>query len=120
MKTTLVKRLERLETVQALLEGDRRLKIEFAYLKQLPREYTGPRHIVTVGRRPDGREECEERPGEPPPNHETARDENVLRIYIVYAAETISEIREPNLENGKAIASIGWRTGWLPRVGSSS
>ena len=31
--------------------------IEFAYLKQLPREYTGPSHIVTVGRRPDGREE---------------------------------------------------------------
>jgi hypothetical protein len=58
---------------------------------------------VKVGRRPNGREECEERPGEPPPNHEPARDENVQRIYIVYAAETNSEIREPNLENGKAI-----------------
>jgi hypothetical protein len=88
MKTALVRRLERLETELDLQESNRRLKIEFAYLKQLPREYTGPRHIVTVGRRPDGREECEERPGEPPPNHETARDENVLRIYIVYAAAT--------------------------------
>ena len=56
-----------------------------------------------MSRRLDGREQCEERPGEPPLNHETARDENVLRIYIVYAAETNSEIREPNLENGKAI-----------------
>jgi hypothetical protein len=90
MKTALVKRLERLETVQGLQEGDRRLKIEFAYLKQLPPEYTGTRHIVTVGRRPDGREECEERPGEPPPNREAARDQNVMRIYIVYAAETNS------------------------------
>jgi hypothetical protein len=89
--------------VQGFQESNRRLQIEFAYLKQLPREYTGPRHIVTVGRRPDGREECEERPGEAPPNHETAWDENVLRIYIVYAAETSSEIREPNLENDKAI-----------------
>ena len=56
-----------------------------------------------MSRRLDGREQCEERPGEPPLNHETARDENVLRIYIVYAAETNSEIRERNLENGKAI-----------------
>lgn len=71
-------------------------------MTQRPREYTGPRHIVAVGRCRDGREECEEQPGEAPPN-ETARDENVLRIYIVYAAKTTSEISEPNLENGKAI-----------------
>ena len=103
MKTALVKRLERLETVQDLQESDRRLKIDFAYLKQLPREYNGPRHVVTVGRRRDGREECEERPGEAPPNHAPARDDNTLRIYIVYAAETNSEIREPNVENGQAI-----------------
>jgi hypothetical protein len=99
MKTALLRRLERLETVGAFLEGDRRPKIEFAYLKQLPREYTGTRHIVTVGRRPDGREECEERPGEPPPNHEAARDQNVMRIYIVSAAEPDTKIREGNLEN---------------------
>jgi hypothetical protein len=104
MKTALVKRLERLEIVQGLQESNRRLKIEFAYLKQLPREYTGPRHIVTVGRRPNGREECEERPGEPPPSHEAARDQNVMRIYIVYAVETNTEIREGNLENGQASA----------------
>jgi hypothetical protein len=103
MKAALLKRLERLEMVQDLQERDRRLKIEFAYLKQLPREYTGPRHILTVGRRPDGREECEERPGEPPPNHEAARDHNVKRMYIVYAAEPDTKIREGNLENGKAI-----------------
>ena len=59
MKTALVKRLERLEIVPGFQESNHRFKIEFKYLKQLPREYTGPRHIVTVGRRPDGREECE-------------------------------------------------------------
>ena len=92
--------------MQDLQESNRRLTIEFAYLKQLPREYTGPRHMVTVGRRPGGREECEERPGDAPPNHETAPDENVLRIFIVYAAETSSEISELNPENGsKAIGS---------------
>ena len=46
MKTALMKRLERLETVQDLQESDRRLKIEFAYLKQLPCDYTGPRHEI--------------------------------------------------------------------------
>ena len=103
MKAGLLKRLERLETVQGRGENNSRLKVEIAHLRLLPPEYSGPRHIVTVGRRPDGREECEERPGEPPPNHETARDENAMRIYIVSAAETNSEILEPNLENGKAI-----------------
>ena len=42
MKTALLRRLERLETVQDLQEGDRRLKIEFAYLKQLPRNTLVP------------------------------------------------------------------------------
>jgi hypothetical protein len=94
MKTAIPKRLKRLETVQAFQESDRRLKIEFAYLKHLPREYTGPRHIVTVGRNPDGREECEERPGEPPPGRGPVGAENAMRIYVVSAAETSSEICE--------------------------
>ena len=91
MKTALLRRLERLETVHDRQESNRRLKIELAYLKHLPREYTGPRHIVTVSRRPDGREECEERPVQQPPNDDTAGDMNVLRIYIVHAAETNRE-----------------------------
>ena len=69
MRAALVRRLKRLETVRAAVERDRPLKVEFAYLKQLPREYSGPRHIVSVSKRPDGRCEYEERPGEPPLNH---------------------------------------------------
>jgi hypothetical protein len=37
-------------------------KIEFAYLNLLPRGYSGPRYIVAVGHRPDGRGQYEERP----------------------------------------------------------
>jgi hypothetical protein len=65
MKVAVLGRLKRLETVQ----GSRLQKFEFAYLKQLPREYSGPRHIVKVGQRPDGRCEYEERLGPPPPDH---------------------------------------------------
>jgi hypothetical protein len=79
--------------VRAVQDSDRRLKIEFAYLKLPPREYSGPRHIVKVGQRPDGLDECEERPGEPPPNQGGGKDENVMRIYFVRAQEIGSEIR---------------------------
>ena len=37
------------------------------YLNELPAEYTGERHIVAVGRDPDGTYHWEERPG-PEPN----------------------------------------------------
>jgi hypothetical protein len=88
MRSALLSRLKRLETVQAVEEVNNRLKIEFAYLKLLPREYSGPRHIVSVCQRPDGRCECEEQPGEPPPNQGGGKDENVRRVYFVRARET--------------------------------
>ena len=91
MKSTLLTRLKRLETVRAIEEVNRPLKIEFADLKLLPREYEGPRHTVKVGQRPDGRYEYEERPGEPPPNHGESQDENVIRLYLVGARETGNE-----------------------------
>jgi hypothetical protein len=49
MKVAVLARLKRLETVRAVEQSHRPFKIEFAYLKQLPREYSGPRHIVKVG-----------------------------------------------------------------------
>ena len=61
MKVAVLARLKRLETVRAVEQSHRPFKIEFAYLKQLPREYSGPRHIVSV-KRPDGRCAYEERP----------------------------------------------------------
>jgi hypothetical protein len=50
-------RLKRLETVRAVEESSHSLKIEFAYLKLLPCEHEGPRHIASVSQRPDRR--CE-------------------------------------------------------------
>jgi len=93
VRSALLTRLKRLETVRAVQDSDRRLKIEFAYLKRLPREYSGPRHIVKVGQRPDGRDECEERAGEAPPNQSRqsrVNDENVMTIFFVRAQETVT------------------------------
>ena len=87
MKVAVLGRLKRLETVQ----GSRLQKFEFAYLKQLPREYSGPRHIVKVGQRPDG-DEYEERSGEPPPDHVEDQDPNVMRLYLVRTPEAANEI----------------------------
>ena len=95
MKTGVLARLKRLETVRAVEASNRPLKVEFAYLKQLPREYSGPRHIVSVSKRPDGRCNYEERPGEAPPNQERSKSkrENVMTIFFVRAQETGNEIR---------------------------
>jgi hypothetical protein len=83
MRSDLVARLKRLETVRAVEEGSHLPKFEFAYLKLLPREYEGPRHRVKVGQRPDGRDEHEERSGELPPDQGRLADDNVMRIYLV-------------------------------------
>jgi len=77
MRSALLARVKRLETVRAVEDSNCPLKVEFAYLKLLPREYEGPRHRVKVGQRPDGRDECEERPGAPPRNHAEDQDPNV-------------------------------------------
>jgi hypothetical protein len=84
--------VKRLETVRVVGQSNQRLKIEFAYLKLLPREYDGPRHIVSVSKRPDGRCQYEERPGEAPPSQSRVNDENVMTIFFVRAPETRSEI----------------------------
>ena len=39
--------------------------------------YSGPRHIVKVGQRPDGAGGYEEWPGAPPPNQGQGNDENI-------------------------------------------
>ena len=90
---SLLTRLKRLETVRAVEERNRPLKVEVAYLKQLPREYSGPRHIVSVSKRPDGRCNYEERPGEAPPNQSRVNDENVMTIFFVRAQESGNENR---------------------------
>ena len=58
-----------------------------------PSEYSGPGHIVSVSKRPDGRCNYEERPGPRPPNQSRGNDENVMTIFFVRAQETAYEIR---------------------------
>ena len=92
MRSALLARLKRLETAKAVEESNRPLKVEFAYLKLLPREYSGPRHILPVRQRLDGRDEYAERPGEPPPDHVEDQDPNVMRLYLVRAHDAADEI----------------------------
>ena len=69
----------------AVEDSNRPLKVEFAYLKLLPRDYEGPRHIVSLSQRPDGRCDYEKRPGPQPPNYAENQDPNVMRVYFVRA-----------------------------------
>ena len=66
MKAGLLQRLKRLEEVQAT-ENLPPVEFQVGFVKNLPAECTGDRHLVTVGRDPDGLHQWEERPG-PEPN----------------------------------------------------
>ena len=64
MKAALLKRLQRLEEVRG---GQcRPPAFQTEYLKELPADYFGERHIVTIGRDPDGTYHWEEQPGPEP------------------------------------------------------
>jgi hypothetical protein len=71
-------RLKRLAQVQATENVPPEFQPE--YLKELPPEYTGDRHIVTVGRDPNGTYRWEERPGPGP--GEGKGDSHRLRVAL--------------------------------------
>jgi len=66
MKAALLKRLKRLEEVQAT-ENLPPPEFQVGYVKRLGAEYGGACHFATVGRDSDGTYRWEERPG-PEPN----------------------------------------------------
>ena len=85
----MVSRLARLERLNRLSTTPQRLRIQYGYLKKLPDNYTGPRHVVTVRQLPPGPGaysgepwfEWEERPGpDPAPNATGANDEILLQV----------------------------------------
>jgi hypothetical protein len=81
MRAALRSRLERLEVV---VEPRKPQLVRSGYLKTLPADYVGERHVVIVKREPSGNGEwCEfeERPGPVPPD---AQEEDCTTIYIVY------------------------------------
>ena len=84
MKTALLRRLKRLEEVRAI-ESLPPAELHIGYLKKLPAEYTGERHVVTVGRAADGTYRWEERRAAPPANEDSPT--SIIRILLVRAKD---------------------------------
>ena len=84
MRATLRSRLERLEVG---VEAKKPQPIRSGYLKTLPKDYIGERHVVILKREPAGATgdfewcEFEERPGPAPVD---AQEEDCTTIYIAY------------------------------------
>ena len=87
MKLSLIARVGRLERVEARV-AETHLQVQIGYMKRLPADYQGDRHVVTVGQHAgEGgrtRYEFEERPG-PAPVESAA--ENILRVCLVSVGE---------------------------------
>ena len=86
-------RLERLSTVP------RRLRIQYGYLKTLPDDYSGPRHVATVRQLPPGPAsedwfEWEERPG-PEPATDARHPNYDLVINVCYVSLSNWSGRKP-------------------------
>ena len=98
MRAALRSRLERLEVAA---ERKKPQLIRSGYLKTLPTDYVGERHVVTVNRKPSGKGEwCEfeERPGPAP--LDAQEDDDCTTIYLVYRE---CEICQPGREEGEQI-----------------
>jgi len=83
---SLLTRLKRLENVQAA-ERLPQVELQIGYLKKLPPEYVGERHVVTVDRLADGKYHWEERPGPTPANEDDDDALMIIRINLVAAKE---------------------------------
>ena len=97
MRAALRSRLEKLEVA---VEREKPQLIRCGYLKTLPTDYVGERHVVIVKREPSGKGEwCEfeERHGPAPVD---AQEDDGITIYIIYRE---CEIRQPGREVGEQI-----------------
>jgi hypothetical protein len=84
MRTALLKRLKRLEEVRAV-GSQPPLEFQIGYIKKLPEENTGERHVSTVGRAADGTYRWEERRGAPPANEDGPT--SIIRLFLVRAKD---------------------------------
>src|SRR5580700_675373 len=97
MRAALRSRLEKLEVE---VEREKPQLIRCGYLKTLPADYVGERHVVIVKREPSGNGEwCEfeERPGPAPVD---AQEDDCTTIHIVYRE---CDIRQPGRDEGEQI-----------------
>ena len=79
VKTALLRRLKRLEEVR-VVENQAPIEFQMGYLKRLPHEYAGERHVVTVGRAPEGTYRWEARRGAPA-NEDCPK--SIIRLFLV-------------------------------------
>ena len=93
MKTGLLKRLKRLEEVQAT-ENLSPVEFQVGFVKKLPAEYAGDRHLATVGRDPDGLYHWEERPG-PEPDEGTGNFPPPFRVVVTSPEEDPAPAAQP-------------------------
>ena len=99
MRAALRSRLEKLEVVA---ERKKPQLIRCGYLKTLPTDFVGERHVVIVKREPAGASgngewcEFEERPGPAPVDAQ--EDDDCTTIYLVYRE---CGIRQPERERGE-------------------
>ena len=84
MKTALLKRLNRLEQVRAV-GSQPPIEFQIGYVKKLPANYTGERHVVTVGRAADGTYRWEERRGAASANEDCLK--SMIRLFLVRAKD---------------------------------
>ena len=85
---SVVSRLARLERLNRLSTAPQRFRIQYGYLKTLPDDYTGPRHVVTVKQLPPVERgeywfEWEERPGPEPASNATGPNDEIL-VQVCY------------------------------------
>jgi len=88
-----------LEKLEVRLEPKKPQLIRCGYLKTLPTDYVGERHVVIVNRKPSGKGEwCEfeERPGPAPVD---AEEDDCTTIYIRYIDRVKSASPEERREN---------------------
>jgi hypothetical protein len=89
-----------LEKLEVAAEPKKPQLIRCGYLKTLPTDYVGERHVVIVKRKPSGKGEwCEfeERPGPAPLG---TQEDDGITIYIIYRE---CEICQPGREEGEQI-----------------
>ena len=95
----LASRLARLER-EVRTSGRRRIIVQFGYLKTLPDEYTGPRHVVAVrqippeelpaAERAESWFDWEERPGPEPASNASGPDAELL-VHVCYVERSSLE-----------------------------
>jgi hypothetical protein len=85
---SVVSRLARLERLNRISTAPQRLRIQYGYLRTLPDDYTGPRHVVTVRQLPPGPGsedwfDWEEHPG-PEPASTASRPNDEILVHVCY------------------------------------